>query len=274
MGYFVQFSYTPPDRKGLQKGIAYISHREEGLPGGRTRTLYGIGDRYKALRGDEAAIIRQLWDDRRNLRSPVYYRAKLTIDDQAARRLLSVPEQYRERVIRDAVDRTFRTALRHSQGVYVIHLHGGASRPYGHPHVHVRLSPALANGRRFFLRPERLAIFKRTWEREVQRSLDRAIDRAQAAPSRESQGFRSSHSRRRKGSARRAGLDLLRPLLRTYAPTVANVVTAGERARSAARSPRRGIKSASLRLATRALPAPLRAGLAIARMFGRRGSED
>ena len=59
----------------------------------------------KALRGDEAAIIRQLWDDRRNLRSPVFYRAKLTIDDQAARQLLSVPEQHRERVLRDAVDR-------------------------------------------------------------------------------------------------------------------------------------------------------------------------
>ena len=71
------------------------------------------------------------------------------------------------------------------------------------------------------------------------------------------------------GSARAADCTLA-----TFWPTVANVVTAGDRARSAARSPRRGIKNAGLRLATRALPAPLRAGLALARMFGRRGSED
>jgi len=275
MGYFVQVSYTPPDRKGLQKGIAYISHREERLPGGRTRTLYGIGDRFKALRGDEAAIIRQLWDDRQNLRSPVFYRAKLTIDDQAARQLLSVPEQHRERVLRDAVDRTFRSALRHSQGVYVIHLHGGASRPYGHPHVHVRLSPAMGNGRRFFLRPERLELFKRTWEREVQWTLDRAINRARPGRSLESHGDRPTRSPRRTKDGRgRHGLGLLRPLLRTYAPSVANLLTAGDRARSAARSPRQGIENASFRLATRALPAPLRAGLALARMFGRRGSEE
>jgi hypothetical protein len=274
MGYFVQFSYTPPDRKGLQKGIAYISHREEGLPGGRTRTPYGIGDRYKALRGDEAAIIRQLWDDRRNLKSPLFYRAKLTMDDEAARRLLRVPEQHRERVIRDAVDRTFRSALRHSQGVYVIHLHGGASRPHGHPHVHVRLSPALANGRRFFLLPERLAIFKQTWEREVQRALDRALDRARTAPGRDRQSLRRDHSPLRTKRGRRAGIALLRPLLRTYAPTVASVITAGGRARAAAKSPRRGITNAGIRLAARALPAPLRAGLALARTFGRRSSED
>ena len=65
MGFFVQFSYTPPDRKALQKGIAYITHREERLSGGGTRTLYGIGERYKGLRGDESAIVAHLWDDRR-----------------------------------------------------------------------------------------------------------------------------------------------------------------------------------------------------------------
>ena len=275
MGYFVQFSYTPPDRKGLQKGIAYISHREERLAGGRTRNLYGIGERYKRLRGDESAIVRQLWDDQRGLRSPVFYRAKLTVDDLAARRLLTVPEHYRERVLRDAVDRTFRSALRHAQGVYVVHLHGGATRPYGHPHVHVRLGPALANGRRFYLRPARLEVFKRTWEREVHRALERALQRlspARPVDDRTNTGLSARVPRR--GRRRSRGLGLLRPLLSTYAPSVAEVLALAERTGAAARAPRRAVQSAGFRLATQALPLPLRAGLAFARLLGRRSSGE
>ena len=274
MGFFVQFSYTPPDRKALQKGIAYISHREERLSGGGTRTLYGIGERYRGLRGDESAIVAQLWDDRRGVRSPLFYRAKLTVDDLAARRLLAVPEHYRERVLRDAVDRTFRSALRHAQGVYVIHLHGGARRPYGHPHVHVRLSPALANGRRFYLRPARLELFKRTWEREVQRALERALQRVSPERPVDRANTGQSAQMPRRGRRQSRGLGLLRPLLSTYAPSVAEVLAVAERTGAAARAPRRAVKSAGFRLATQALPLPLRAGLAFARLLGRRSSGE
>jgi len=39
------------------------------------------------------------------------------------------------RVLREAIDKTFRGALREAQGVFAIHEHGGADRP-AHPHVH------------------------------------------------------------------------------------------------------------------------------------------
>jgi hypothetical protein len=35
--------------------VRYVAHREETLPEGRTRETYGIGPRYRELRGDEAA---------------------------------------------------------------------------------------------------------------------------------------------------------------------------------------------------------------------------
>jgi len=52
--FFVEARYhRNPDKMPQQ--IRYISHREERLPGGKRRELFGIGDRYRALRGDEKA---------------------------------------------------------------------------------------------------------------------------------------------------------------------------------------------------------------------------
>ncbi len=62
--FFVEARYhREPARVGGQ--VHYISHREERLTDGRRRELYGIGARYRALRGDEKAI-------RKALRAGVY----------------------------------------------------------------------------------------------------------------------------------------------------------------------------------------------------------
>jgi hypothetical protein len=49
--------------------VRYIAHREEGLTDGRRRELFGIAERYRALRGDEPAIRGALRDDARGLRN-------------------------------------------------------------------------------------------------------------------------------------------------------------------------------------------------------------
>src|SRR5438552_6274224 len=78
--FFVEARYhRDPNRAGAQ--VRYISHREEGLTDGRRRELYGIGERYRALRGDEPAIRKALPEDGRGLRSPVYFRFIMTVDN-------------------------------------------------------------------------------------------------------------------------------------------------------------------------------------------------
>lgn len=72
--FFVEARYhRDPSRAGAQ--VRYIAHREEGLTDGRRRELYGIGERYRALRGDEPAIRRALREDGQGLRNPVYFRS-------------------------------------------------------------------------------------------------------------------------------------------------------------------------------------------------------
>src|SRR5882672_6648876 len=81
--FFVEARYhRSPDRAAGQ--VRYIAHREEGLTDGRRRDLYGIGERYRALRGDEPAIRRFLRDDAQGLRSPVYFRFIMTVDNPTA----------------------------------------------------------------------------------------------------------------------------------------------------------------------------------------------
>lgn len=180
--FFIHVRFHGPT-SNVQAGVHYISHREESLPEGRTRTLYGIGERYKALRGDERAIARQLWDDGVGLKDPRYFRIKLTVDDAAARQLARLSAQGREWVIRDAVTRTFRSSLRLGQGVFVIHEHGGLSRPWGHPHAHVHLSPLMANGQALrIIPPQRLRAFKERWEREVTTLAARVLEREGRGP--------------------------------------------------------------------------------------------
>jgi hypothetical protein len=114
--FFVEARYhRSPERAAGQ--VRYIAHREEGLTDGRSRELYGIGDRYRALRGDESAIRRALREDGRGLRSPVYFRFILTVDNPTAARFTRLDGRLSARVLRDAIDRTFRGSLRGAQGV-------------------------------------------------------------------------------------------------------------------------------------------------------------
>ena len=62
--FFVEAHYHRNPGKVPQQ-IRYISHREERLPSGERRELFGIGDRYKALRGDEKAIEKAFAEDSR-----------------------------------------------------------------------------------------------------------------------------------------------------------------------------------------------------------------
>src|SRR6266498_4159535 len=53
--FFVEARYhRSPDRAAGQ--VRYIAHREEGLTDGRRRELYGIGERYRALRGAQGVF--------------------------------------------------------------------------------------------------------------------------------------------------------------------------------------------------------------------------
>jgi hypothetical protein len=102
--FFVEARYhRDPSRAGAQ--VRYIAHREEGLTDGRQRELYGIGDRCRAMRGDEGAIRKALREDAHGLRNPVYFRFMLTVDNAAAERFRRLDGTFCERVLRDAVAR-------------------------------------------------------------------------------------------------------------------------------------------------------------------------
>src|SRR5262245_9342386 len=108
--------------------VRYIVHREEGLRDGRTRELYGLGPRYRDLRGDEDAISRRLRLDAGGIKEPHFFRVKLTVDDETARRLFHLPAPYCEWAMRDAVEKTFQGALSGAQGGFVVQCHGGTRR--------------------------------------------------------------------------------------------------------------------------------------------------
>ena len=177
--FFVEARYHhSPRRAGEQ--VRYIAHREEGLQGGERRELFGIGERYRAFRGDEKAIRRALVEDARGLRNPVYFRFILTVDNRTAERFARVDGRLAQRVLRDAVDKTFRGAARGVQGVFAIHQHGGHDRA-AHPHVHALLSPRLDDRSPTHLSPRAIQRVRDRWEREVLRGLERQERRLEHA---------------------------------------------------------------------------------------------
>jgi hypothetical protein len=282
--FFVQARWSGRN-KGVGDGIRYISHREERLPGGKTRELFGVGERYRALRGDEAAISKLLWQDGADVKSPRYFRIKLTVDDGAARGLAALSPMLRERVIRDAVERAFRGAFRGAQGVFVIHEHGGQKRGWGHPHAHVHLSPVLADGRAMRrIPPAQLQAFKERWEREVKRGLERTLER-QGRGDRAPGPMRDRNlepSRGRPGAERREapasrlerGLQVLerwraRAALREASPLSDDALRLSRKLKRAVRSPGGFAAAEALKALVRSLPGPARTAFQITRMLGR-----
>lgn len=64
------------------------------------------------MRGDEQAIRKALREDARGLRKPVYFRFILTVDNPAAARFRRLDGYICQRVLRDAVEKTFRGTAR------------------------------------------------------------------------------------------------------------------------------------------------------------------
>ena len=169
--FFVEAKYHHNPKRAADQ-VRYIAHREEGLPNGERRELYGIGPRYRAFRGDEKAMRKALVEDARGLRNPVYFRFILTVDTHTAERFARLDGRLTERVLADAVGKTFRGAARGVQGVFAIHQHGGEDRP-AHPHVHALLSPRFEDKSPTHLSPRAIQAVRGRWEREVLRGLER-----------------------------------------------------------------------------------------------------
>jgi hypothetical protein len=175
--FFVEAKYHHNPKRAADQ-VRYIAHREEGLRDGQRRELYGIGPRYRAFRGEERAIRKALVEDARGLRNPVYFRFILTVDTRTAERFARLDGRLAERVLRESVDKTFRSAARGVQGVFAIHQHGGEDRP-SHPHVHALLSPRFEDRSPTHLSPRTIARVRERWEREVLRGLERQERRIQ-----------------------------------------------------------------------------------------------
>ena len=276
--FFVEARYhRSPERAAGQ--VRYIAHREEGLTDGRRRELYGIGERYRSFRGDEGAIRRALRDDARGLRSPVYFRFILTVDNPAAERFKRLDGHLSARVLRDAIDKTFRGTLREAQGVFAIHEHGGADRP-AHPHVHALLSPRFQNRMAVHISPARIQRVKERWEREVLAGLQRQERRLQLRR----QLARPLHLRprdrddrlplellpHRPGTRRPSQLELYTRAERSVRLVRASAWTArglrlGRRASLWARDPEKAARRAVFRLASSVMPRSIREVLRLLR---------
>jgi hypothetical protein len=263
--HFVHVSYFTGSGR-VARTVQYISHREEQLPGGARREIFGLGERYRVLRGDEPAIVRQLREDGAHLRQPRYYRWRLTVPDDIARRLARFGVQGAEQALREAVEKTFRGAFRQAQGVFVVHHHGTGARPFGNPHVHAVLSPVTALGTTYWVSKARLGQVKERWEREVLVSLSRLERRRGPALDRYPEG-RSRPPLDEILRARKARGGRL-PALPNPARTLLQM------ARDADQPGRDGGRRAgrlAFRLLTPALPRELRTALFVARTAVRLG---
>jgi hypothetical protein len=270
--FFVEARYhRDPNRAAGQ--VRYIAHREEGLTDGQRRELYGIGEQYRAFRGDERAIRKALHDDARGLRNPVYFRFIMTVDNPTAERFKRFDGHLSERVLRDAVERTLRGAARGAQGVFAVHQHGGQDRP-AHPHVHALLSPRFENRMAVHISPVRIQRIKERWEREVLHGLERQerrLDRAREALAhtltprrRDRDERRSEHVSPFKAAPRRDGqLELFVTARRSLRLARGNSWTRqwllfGRRGNRWEQNPEQAARRAVFRLASKVMPKPLR----------------
>ncbi len=281
--FFVEARYHRNPEKVPQQ-IRYISHREERLPSGERRELFGIGDRYKALRGNEKAIEKAFAEDSRGLRRPAYFRFILTVDNPTAERFARLDGVATERAIRDAIQKTFRGAARDVQGVFAIHPHGGRGRP-SHPHVHALLSPRLQNGAPTHLSPRAIERVKERWEVEVLRALQSQERRfVRREPERELAPLTPLRQREPRARqprlrfdpgrrTRRLGVNTLvflraRPsrwLGKLAGRSVDTILRFLDRAMEMNRNPERAARRFSLGMLSRAMPSPMRNALWLVR---------
>jgi hypothetical protein len=282
--FFVEARYHRNPEK-VPGQIRYISHREERLPSGERRELFGIGDRYRTLRGDEKAIEKAFAEDSKGPRRPAYFRFILTVDNRAAERFSRLDGVATERAIRDAIERTFRGAARDVQGVFAIHQHGGRDRP-AHPHVHALLSPRLQNGAPIHFSPRAIERVKQRWEIEVLRGLERQERRlVRRRPQRELTPVTPLRQRAFKARQGVLRFEQHPPRLRRLGPLAlaflrsrparkagklaGRSVDAGlgllDRAMEISRDPERVARRISMRLLSKALPGPMRSALWLAR---------
>ena len=276
--FFVEAKYHHNPQRAADQ-VRYIAHREEGLRDGQRRDLYGIGQRYRAFRGDEKAIRRALVEDARGLRNPVYFRFILTVDNRTAQRFTRLNGRLTERVLRDAVEKTFRGAARSVQGVFAVHQHGGELRA-AHPHVHALLSPRLQNRNPTHLSKTRIASVKERWESEVLRGLQRQERRLEHARNERTPLQAPTPHRwpdwvpqvdRVGARARRRplgpiGLFFLRTnrarrLARVGGRWLDGLVRPGLRVNALSRNPERAARRMTFRLATALAPKPVREAL-------------
>jgi hypothetical protein len=276
--FFVEAHYHHSPKRAADQ-VRYIAHREEGLRDGERRELYGIGPRYRAFRGDEKAIRRALLDDARGLRNPVYFRFILTVDNRTAQRFTRLDGRLTERVLRDAVEKTFRGAARSVQGVFAVHQHGGELRA-AHPHVHALLSPRLQNRKPTHLSRTRIACIRERWETEVLRGLERQERRLEHArsertpvqaltPARVSARLPQidrAPARDRRRPLGPIGLFFLstnkaRRLARVGGRWLDGLVRPGLRLTAMSRNPERVARRMTFRLATALAPKPIREAL-------------
>lgn len=266
--HFVHVSFF----KGAQRvarTVQYLSHREEQLPGGAKREIFGIGERYRGLRGDERALVRQLREDGARLRQPRYYRWRLTVPDPVAERLARLGVRGAEQALQDAVEKTFRGAFRQAQGVFVVHHHGSGHRPFGNPHVHALVSPVTTLGTTYWVPRARLEQVKARWEREVLASLASVERREGHSPVRQS------------GRGPRPTLDEIlrarRPATdrgRTVPIPARTLLQMARDADQPGRNAERRAGRVTFRLLTPALPRELRTALVLARTAVRVGGGD
>jgi hypothetical protein len=186
------------NRQRSASQIRYISHREEGLPGGERRELYAIGPRYRELRqeaqdfkGFERAVQQEFLKEAGARRRPNFHMHVFTVDDRAATVLVGVSRELAEQRLRTALARTLRASAkgRQLQGVFAVHWHGGAGRA-SHPHIHALYSPTIQTGPGTYLGRADLIKLRHAWNREVD-SIVRGLERGRT-PGRERQAERGT----------------------------------------------------------------------------------
>jgi hypothetical protein len=74
------------------------------------------------------------------------------VNNDAAERFRRVDRSFCDRVLRDAVEKTFRGGGHGTQRASAIHEHGGVDRR-AHPHFHVLFGPRFENGMAVQLSP-------------------------------------------------------------------------------------------------------------------------